>query len=112
MSTAVLNAKPRDVYQLFLDNDRVSEYNEHCNSLEDLQQLSKDTKVSWSVTNRMGPFKARDFVTVVHYRELQNGKLVAANRPAVHAKKPPVGKYQRAEVGGGRCILRERGHVL
>lgn len=29
-ATAILHARPEDVFQLFLDNSRVGEYNEHC----------------------------------------------------------------------------------
>ena len=57
--TALLNAAPHDLYQLFLDNSRVSEYNEHCALLEDVEVCSRDTKVSWSVTGAFGPFKVR-----------------------------------------------------
>jgi len=98
-ATAVIKAPPREVFKLFLDNSRVSEYNEHCNDLEDLEHLSPDTKISWSVTTPFGPFKARDFVTMVHYREERStGVLMAVNRPASHPDKPLNSVFQRGEV--------------
>lgn len=61
------------------------EYNENCVEVRDLQRLSATTKISWASTPRYGPFKARDFVTVVHYRQLDNGTMVVVNRPIEHA---------------------------
>jgi len=95
--TALLNAAPHDLYQLFLDNSRVSEYNEHCALLEDVEVCSRDTKVSWSVTGAFGPFKPREFVTMVHYTK-KTKALVVVNRPATHASKPVKSKYQRGEI--------------
>ena len=99
-ATAVLAAPPREVYKLFLDNSRVSEYNDHCPRLEDVEILSKDTKIAWSATNSYanGIIKARDFVTMVHYREESDGTLMSVNRPATHPSRPAGNKFQRAEV--------------
>ena len=60
------------------------EYNESCVEIRDLEWLSPDTKVSWSATRRMGPLQARDFVTIVHYRRLEDGTMLVVNRPAEH----------------------------
>ena len=99
-ATAVISAPPREVYKLFLDNLRVNEYNEHCAKLEDVEYLSKDTKIAWSATAAFanGIIKGRDFVTMVHYREQPDGALIAVNRPATHPSRPQGSKYQRAEV--------------
>mmetsp|Transcript_13522 Transcript_13522/g.27626 ORF Transcript_13522/g.27626 Transcript_13522/m.27626 type:complete len:297 (+) Transcript_13522:1251-2141(+) len=101
-ATAVVQASPQDVYNLFLDNARVNEYNEHCHKLEDVEQLSSDTKIAWSATKPFGIFKARDFLTMVHYCERKDGTLMAVNRPATHHSRPATGKgsgqYQRAEL--------------
>jgi|MDSY01.1.fsa_nt_gb hypothetical protein len=99
-ATAVISAPPQEVYKLFLDNSRVNEYNEHCAKLEDVEYLSKDTKIAWSATAAFanGIIKGRDFVTMVHYREQPDGALIAVNRPATHPSRPQGSKYQRAEV--------------
>lgn len=97
-TSAVLAAAPEAVYQLFLDNTRVGEYNEMCQQLEDVQWLDPNTKVAWSVTGRFGPFKPRDFVTVVHFRQGKDGALMAVNRPATHPAKLPGETHQRGEL--------------
>lgn len=58
----------------------LQEYNEFCAQIRDLEQLSEDTKLTWSASARIGPFKERDFVTRVHYRTLPDGTRLVANR--------------------------------
>lgn len=76
-SEAILNASPEEVYNLFSDDNRVHEYNENCNQLEDLELISENSKINWSATGKFGPFSARDFVTLVTFRYLgpQKGYL-------------------------------------
>jgi len=110
-ATAIIDAPPREVYKLFLDNLRVNEYNEHCAILEDVERLSKDTKIAWSATNPMGMVKARDFLTMVHYRKMPDGTFVVVNRPAVHPSRPAGGRYQRAEILlAGNVMKPVKGH--
>lgn len=113
-ATAVILAPPQEVYKLFLDNSRVSEYNEHCAKLEDVEYLSKDTKIAWSATNPYDSFgitKARDFLTMVHYRRLPDGTRIVVNRPVVHPARPAGGTYQRAELMlAGNVIRPVKGH--
>lgn len=61
------------------------EYNDNCRQVKDLERFSPDTKVSWAASPRYGPFKSRDFVTIVHYRTLEDGTMVVVNRPVEHA---------------------------
>lgn len=58
-ATAILDVPPEVVYRLFADNSRVSEYNEHCREVVDLETLSPDCKITWAASGRMGPFKVR-----------------------------------------------------
>ena len=67
------------------------EYNDNCRVVRDLERLSPDTKISWAATPKYGPFKARDFVTVVHYRTLDDGTMVVVNRAVEH----PAARYAR-----------------
>lgn len=48
---------------------------------------------------KYGPFGARDFCSVVHYRHFPNGSYVVLNRPAYHDQYRPTDKFVRA------CIL-------
>lgn len=76
--------------------------------MRDLERLSEDTKVTWAATPCYGPFRARDFVTIVHYRTLPDGTMVVVNRPVHHkdarcgaqSSGNPRGGWGR-EVGGG-----------
>lgn len=110
-ATAIIEAPPQEVYKLFLDNVRVHEYNEHCAELEDVEHLSKDTKISWSATKPFGPVKGRDFLTVVHHRKLPDGTRIVVNRPAIHPDRPSGKKFQRAEVLlAGNVMKPVKGH--
>ena len=51
-SKGIINAPSETVFNLFVDNNRVSEYNEHCILLKDITEFPKDssnkwTKISW-----------------------------------------------------------------
>eukprot|EP00550_Attheya_septentrionalis_P011360 CAMPEP_0198303726 /NCGR_PEP_ID=MMETSP1449-20131203/57039_1 /TAXON_ID=420275 /ORGANISM="Attheya septentrionalis, Strain CCMP2084" /LENGTH=460 /DNA_ID=CAMNT_0044006233 /DNA_START=938 /DNA_END=2320 /DNA_ORIENTATION=- len=67
---AILDAPPKAVYDLFMDESRAHEYNDNCKDLEDIALIDSHTKISWCSTGKFGPFKARDFVTLVHFQEL------------------------------------------
>lgn len=52
-SKGIINCSAESVFQLFIDNSRVAEYNEHCAELKDVEEISKAglgnswTKVAW-----------------------------------------------------------------
>eukprot|EP00752_Nemacystus_decipiens_P004825 g4391.t1 len=97
-ATAVISVPPEVVYLLFADNSRVSEYNEHCREVKDLEVLSQDSKITWAASGRMGPFKARDFCTLVHFRTLSDGTLAQVSRPVEHPAAPRSSRYVRSEI--------------
>ncbi|CAM9115160.1 unnamed protein product [Ascophyllum nodosum] len=101
-----LDAEASELYKLFLDNERVHEYNDNCRHVRDLERLSPDTKISWAATPRYGPFKARDFVTVVHYRTLPDGTMIVLNRAIEHPAARRGNKYVRAEILIATNIMR------
>lgn len=45
---------------------------------------------------KYGPFKARDFASVVNFKRFNNGTFMIINRPAYHPDYPPTSKYVRA----------------
>ncbi|CAM9464519.1 unnamed protein product [Choristocarpus tenellus] len=97
-ATAVLDVPADIVYRLFADNSYVGEYNEHCKEVADLETLDADTKITWAASGRMGPFKARDFCTMVHFRTLSDGTMAQVSCPVEHARAPRTSKYVRSEV--------------
>ena len=98
-STGILQANSESVYKLFLDNSRVGEYNEHCVVVKDIDYYpKKNTKVVWASSPKYGPFKARDFCSIVHYIKSPSGKYIILNRPAYHPSYPPSSKYVRATI--------------
>jgi len=132
-SSTVVNASAAAVFQLFADNSRVHEYNDHIVEVKDIKTFPKSnmkdtiwTKLAWSSTPHYGPFKARDFFSVVNYRILnrqtsssvpnnsdlesqpQTGldtKYIIVNRPAYLSSCPSNSKYVRATVLlGGNLI--------
>jgi hypothetical protein len=54
-SKGTINAPAQAVFDLFVDNTRVSEYNEHCSELKDVAEVHRDhtgrqwTKISWVI---------------------------------------------------------------
>ena len=98
-SVGILNASPESLYKLFLDNSRVSEYNEHCETVKDIEYYPrKNSKIVWACSPKYGPFKARDFCSVVNYIKSSGGKYIILNRPAYHKSYPPSNKYVRATI--------------
>ncbi|CAN0423655.1 unnamed protein product, partial [Hapterophycus canaliculatus] len=95
---AIISVPPEVVYLLFADNSRVREYNEHCREVKDLEVLSQDSKITWAASGRMGPFKARDFCTLVHFRTLSDGTLAQVSRPVEHPAAPRSSRYVRSEI--------------
>mmetsp|Transcript_38156 Transcript_38156/g.49226 ORF Transcript_38156/g.49226 Transcript_38156/m.49226 type:complete len:359 (+) Transcript_38156:217-1293(+) len=94
----VIDAPVEEVYKLFLDNSRVSEYNDQCAQVADLEYVNENTKVTWACTPRYGPIKARDFCTVVHYRKLSDGTCVVVNRPTNHEQAKRSDEFVRSEI--------------
>lgn len=106
-STGIIKAPIETVFELFIDNDRVREYNEHIVKVRNVDALipkssnskSHWTKVTWSSSPKYGPFKARDFVSVVNYRKFNNGTCIILNRPAyLEGYEPQPSKYVRATI--------------
>jgi len=106
MSSGVLDAPPEQVYTYFVDNSRVHEYNEFCKQVKDLEYLDANTKITWSASGRVGPFKERDFVTRVHYRTAPDGSLIIANRAETHPTAPETDRFLRMEIMIGGNVLR------
>lgn len=98
----VIDATPAEAYALFIDDERVSEYNANCAELEDLVQLSQtstsQTKVNWCATSRFGPFKARDFLTLVHSRDLGDSYASVACNVELPTLCPAKQNYVRSQI--------------
>lgn len=128
-STGLLNCNAESVFRLFMDRSRVGEYNEHVTELRDVHYFPKKgndnfSKITWACGPNYGPFKARDFISVVHFQKYANGTYVILNRPAYHSDwKPNPDKYVRATVllagnvieprgpDGKQCFLTQIAHV-
>lgn len=101
-SVALLDAKPDDVFNLFLSNDRVHEYNEHCEEVKDVKIFPKLNgvwcKVSWARSPNYGMFKPRDFFSVVCCTKKRDGSYWIMNRPAYLHWSHPDKQYVRATI--------------
>jgi hypothetical protein len=103
-TSGIIDCEPDKVFHLFVDNNLVPKYNEHVKQLKDIHQYprSKDskvwTKITWSSGPSYGPFKARDFVSVVNYQKFDNGTYLILNRPAYHPAYPPNKNFVRATI--------------
>ena len=76
-----------------------------------MQRLDRDTKITWATSPRFGPFKARDFCTLVHFRRVADPRggpptLVVVNLPADHESAPRAPGLVRSEVIIAGYVLR------
>jgi hypothetical protein len=115
-STGIIDAPPKDVFDLFLNNDRVKEYNEHCEVLKDVHTLPRQglvswSKIAWAASPKYSPFKAREFCSVVSYlQHANNGTYYILNRPAYLSMCPNhKGRYVKATILLAGNILEPHG---
>mmetsp|Transcript_44671 Transcript_44671/g.87607 ORF Transcript_44671/g.87607 Transcript_44671/m.87607 type:complete len:487 (-) Transcript_44671:121-1581(-) len=106
LSRSFLDAPPDEAFALFCNNDRVHEYNENCQELVDIEDLDHMTKVNWCATGKFGPFKARDFVSLVHHKVLGNGEYASVACNVVHSNLPPAASYVRSEIALAATFFR------
>lgn len=105
-SSGIIDARPEDVFRLFTESERTTEYNELASSNVDVYSFSKNSlsltkqwsKISYATSPRLGPFKARDFSSVVNFRENSDKSFIILNRPAYISKTAPNSKYVRATI--------------
>jgi len=97
-SETILNGKPEDVYRLFMDGSRVHEYNDNCVELHDIEAVNDSTKINWCATGKFGPFKARDFVTLVHFCDNHRGGYASVAANVEHPSLPPANGYVRSQI--------------
>ena len=98
MCHGIINSSPLDVLNLFEDDSRVPEYNSFYADGKDLEIVADGTKVVWTGSPPVFPFKARDFCTIVHIRKLKDGTYVILNRATNHPRAPPRPDYVRASI--------------
>eukprot|EP00802_Teleaulax_amphioxeia_P012351 Tamp_12393.p1 GENE.Tamp_12393~~Tamp_12393.p1 ORF type:complete len:237 (+),score=53.46 Tamp_12393:879-1589(+) len=99
----IIDAPLDQVYDLFTDNSRVQEYNEYCKFVRDLEWLDPQTKITHSMTGR--PW-SRDFVTRVHYRELDENTKLVVNRGEEHEEAHVQKGYTRMDMPLGANLMR------
>ena len=103
-SSGIIAASPKTVFDLFLNNRRVKEYNEHCEIVRDVHLYPKHShghwcKIAWAASPKYGVFRAREFCSVVaYYVHDSNGTYYILNRPAYLSKCPTSDKYVRATI--------------
>ena len=67
-AVTLIDAPPSSVFKTYCDDDIAADYNDNCVELKHLATLSDTTKVNWCRTARIGPFKPREFVTIIENR--------------------------------------------
>mmetsp|Transcript_4041 Transcript_4041/g.12143 ORF Transcript_4041/g.12143 Transcript_4041/m.12143 type:complete len:294 (-) Transcript_4041:277-1158(-) len=94
----VINAPPKKVYEVFTDNSRIFEFNKLCSAIKDLEIVNNDTKIVWSSSRQLGPFRPRDFVTLVHTKKRSPGTYMVLSRAVEVAEARPTKEYVRGEI--------------
>ena len=101
----VVNASPKDIFAVLGDNNRAREYNEFLDKAEDLEDVAENTRIVWSTSFPIFPFKPRDFCTLVHFRSLRDGTLVVLNTATEHPLAHRDPRYQRGYIVLGANII-------
>lgn len=109
-SEAIMPASPKVVHELFSDNSRVSEFNDNCQELTDLEILNKTanetTKICWSATGMFGPLMARDFVSLVWHKSSPGGGYASLATSIDHPKlSHPRSGYVRCKIQIGVTFM-------
>lgn len=107
LASGVLDVDDETVFNVLKDNKYVSEYNDNCKVVMDLEKIDRDTRITWAATNRFGPFKARDFCTLIHFKVMESTKVVV-NFAVQHPRAPPSSSYVRSEILLAATVLRRR----
>lgn len=102
-SYGIIKAPARKIVDLFLNSSRVQEYNEFCAEFRDIMTLPSPskatlTKISYAISPSYGPFKSRDFCSVVHCEKRPGGTYVIMNRPAYISPCPPTAAHVRGKI--------------
>jgi len=100
---AIIDAPLEKVFDLFTDNSRAHEYNEYCKEIFDLEWLSEDTKITQTRTGR--PW-SREFVTRVHYRNMDEDTKLIVNRAEDHPLAKHAPGYTRMNMPLGGNLLK------
>lgn len=107
----LIKAPPKAVLSLLRqgDEETIRTYNPMYDSGHDLEQLDANTKVSYGAVRAIFPFKPRDTVTRIAFREvpqLQPASATAILQHAVvHPDMPPRKGYVRAELLRGVFVV-------
>ena len=109
----LVHASPQQVLDLLRrsDEETIRLYNPMYASGHDLQQLDKDTKVSYGAVRSIFPFQPRDTVTRIADRELAPNALAPAGgralilRAVTHPDMPPRDGFTRAKIIRGMHLV-------
>ena len=103
----ILDASPEKVLRLLQagDAETIRQYNPMYAEGHDLQQLDKQTKVSYGTVRSIFPFKPRDTVTRVAFRKLDAGGTVLVLHAVDHRDKPVTPDFVRAKILRGMHLV-------
>merc|ERR1712146_736908 len=82
------------------DAETIRQYNPMYAEGYDLEQLDKQTKISYGTARAIFPFKPRDTVTRVAFRQLDAGGTVLVLHAVDHASKTNFTFTQQINAGG------------
>ena len=111
--------KPKELCNLLMDSDRVSEYNQYATCRIDLEELKNPKKgvvekIVWSKTNNPFKLKPYDFVSLMRSAPSEKGGYRIITRGCTHAKAPAHADYVRSHVvlGVNEIQKTSRGSVI
>lgn len=103
----ILDASPEKVLTLLQSGDAetIRQYNPMYAEGYDLEQLDKQTKISYGTARSIFPFKPRDTVTRVAFRQLDAGGTVLVLHAVDHRDKPVSPDFVRAKILRGMHLV-------
>jgi hypothetical protein len=113
-SSTIIDADPKTVLNFLMDSSQVKKYNQYSIGREDVEQLSKNTKIVWNKTRIPFSIKSFDFCTLMHHYEHhgrdRDGKktndIIIVSKHIEHALVPLHKNFIRCENIIGLQVLR------
>eukprot|EP00590_Aulacoseira_subarctica_P003589 CAMPEP_0172436434 /NCGR_PEP_ID=MMETSP1064-20121228/71719_1 /TAXON_ID=202472 /ORGANISM="Aulacoseira subarctica , Strain CCAP 1002/5" /LENGTH=528 /DNA_ID=CAMNT_0013184835 /DNA_START=340 /DNA_END=1926 /DNA_ORIENTATION=+ len=99
-----LDAPIETVCAYLADESRVSEYNDLIADFRDLEEITCNSKITWSLCPPILFIKSRDFVTFCSHRWKRDGTQVVVNQALEHHENAP--EASEREGGGRACRAR------
>jgi hypothetical protein len=113
-SSTIIDADPKKVLALLMDSSKVKKYNQYSIGRDDIERVSKNTKIVWNKTRIPFSVKPFDYCTLMHHYEVPRRRadgsktkdIIIISKFVEHELVPVHKNFARCENIIGLQILR------